>query len=111
MAVITPTFIGTGTLTAAAVAYATAPANTNYIIKKCVFLNTDAVARTITIHRVPSGGTAVTGNIIMQAFSLSAGQTYDATFLGNMVLTPGATIQALASTAGVVNVFISGLST
>lgn len=110
MATIAPTFIGTGTLTASAAAYATASGTTVLIIKKCIFTNTDTVARTITVHRVPSAGAAATANMVIQAFSLSAGQTYDATALGNMVLTAGSTLQALASTAGQVNIFISGLS-
>lgn len=110
MATIAPIFIGTGTLTATAAAYATAAGTNILIIKKCIFLNTDTAARTITVHRVPNAGAPATGNIVIQAFSLSAGQTFDATALSNMVLTPGSTLQALASTAGLVNIFISGLS-
>ena len=110
MATIAPAYLGGGTLTAAAVAYVTAAGTSTLIIKKAVFTNTDASARTITVHRVPSGGSATTANMVIQAFSLSAGQAYEATALGNMVLTPGATLQALASTASVVNIFVSGLS-
>lgn len=110
MAVVAVTFLGTGTLTAAAAAYVTAPANTTYAIKKAVFTNTDTAARTITVHRVPSGGGATVGNMVISAYTLSAGQTYEASSLGNMVLGPGVTLQALASTTGVVNIFVSGLS-
>jgi hypothetical protein len=110
MATISPSYLGGGTLTTGAVAYVTASGSQTLIIKKAIFTNTDVAARTITVHRVPSGGAAAAGNMVIQAFSLSAGQTYDATALGNMVLTPGATLQALASTGSVVNLFVSGLS-
>lgn len=109
MATITPSYLGGGTLTTSAAAYVTASGSATLIIKKAVFTNTDSAARTITVHRVPSAGSATSGNMIISALSLSAGQTYDATELGNMVLTPGATLQALASTGSVVNLFVSGL--
>lgn len=110
MATISPSYLGGGTLTNAAAAYVTASGTSTLIIKKAVFTNTDTVARTITVHRVPSGGSATTANMVLKEVSLSAGQTYDATSLGNMVLTSGATLQALASTGSVVNLFVSGLS-
>lgn len=110
MANITPAYLGGGTLTTSAVAYATATGTATLIIKKAVFTNIDTVARTITVYLVPSGGSAGAGNTFISALSLSAGQTFDATSLGNMVLTPGATLQALASAGSVVNCFISGLS-
>jgi hypothetical protein len=110
MAIISPANLGQGTLTAAAVAYATASGASKVIIKQATFTNTDTVARTITVYRVPSGGAAAAGNLIIQAQSLSAGQSYDPPSLKNMVLNPGETLQALASTAAVVNVFVSGLT-
>lgn len=110
MATIAPGNLGQGTLTAAAAAYVTATAAQKVIIKQATFTNTDAVARTITVHRVPSGGAAATGNMIIQAASLSAGQSYDPPSLKNLVLNPGETLQALASTATVVNFFASGLT-
>ena len=110
MATVQVAYLGGGTLTGSAAAYVTAPANTTYVIKKAVFTNTDVAARTITVHRVASGGSATAANMIISAFSLSAGQTYEATSLGNMVMGPGVTLQALASTTSVVNLFVSGLS-
>lgn len=110
MSMIAPSYLGGGTLTTSALPYATASGTSTLIVKKVVFTNTDTVARTITVHRVPNGGVANTGNMIIKELSLTAGMTYDATMCGNMVLTPGATLQALASTGGVVNLFISGLT-
>lgn len=110
MATVQVAYLGGGTLTASAAAYVTAPANTTYMIKKAVFTNTDVAARTITVHRVPAAGAATAANMVISAFTLSVGQTYEATSLGNMVMGPGVSLQALASTAAVVNLFVSGLS-
>jgi hypothetical protein len=110
MAQIAPANLGAGTLTASAVAYVTAAANTTVIIKAVTFTNTDVAARTITVHRVPSAGSATTGNRIISAYSLSAGQAYVAPECANLVLAPGETLQALASTAAVVNIAASGFT-
>lgn len=110
MATISPANLGAGTLTAAAAAYVTAAANTTVIIKNATFTNTNAAARTITVHRVPSAGAAGLGNRIISAFSLSAGQAYVAPECANLVLAPGETLQALASVAGDVNIAVSGFT-
>lgn len=109
MATITPRNLGAGTLTASAAAYVTASGTSTVIIKSAVFTNTDVAARTITVHRVASAGSAAATNIVINAFTLSAGQAYVAAELANMVLNPGETLQALASTAAVVNIAVSGL--
>ena len=110
MATIAPANLGAGTLTASAAAYVTAGASQVIIIKSCVFTNTDAAAKTITVHRVPNAGSATTGNRVISAFSLAAGQAYVAPELANMVLANGETLQALASVTSVVNIAVSGLT-
>lgn len=110
MATIAPANLGAGTLTASAAAYVTAGGASTVIIKSAVFTNTDSSARTITVHRVPNAGSATTGNRVISAFSLSAGQAYVAPELANMVLAPGETLQALASVTSVVNIAVSGLT-
>ena len=109
MATIAPANLGAGTLTASAATYVAAGTST-VIIKSAVFTNTDASARTITVHRVPNAGSAATGNRVISALSLSAGQAYVAPELANMVLAPGETLQALASVTSVVNIAVSGLT-
>lgn len=110
MATISPQNLGAGTLTAAAATYVTATGTSYVIIKNATFTNTDTVARTITVHRVPNAGSATTGNRIISATSLNAGQAYVAPELANLVLAPGETLQALASSAGVVNIAVSGFT-
>lgn len=110
MATIAPTNLGAGTLTASAATYVTASGSSSVLIRSVVFTNTDVAARTITVHRVPSAGSATTGNRVISAFSLSAGQAYVAPELANMVLAPGETLQALASVTSVVNIAASGFT-
>src|ERR1700760_3696459 len=84
-------------LTNAAAAIVTSAALTQSIIKRAVFTNPTAGALTITVHRVPSGGTASGTTVIISARSIAAGGTDLAPELVNMVLNPGDMIQALAS--------------
>lgn len=109
MATIQPSNLASGTLTASAATYVTASGTSKVIIKSAVFTNTDSVARTITVHRVASAGSAAATNIVINAFSLTAGQAYVSPELANMVLNAGETLQALASTTAVVNINVSGL--
>ena len=108
MAAVVPANLGSGTLTASAATYVTASGSSTVIIKAAVFTNTDASARTITVHRVPAAGSASTGNRIISAFSLNAGQSYVAPECANLVLATGETLQALASLTSVVNINVSG---
>ena len=111
MAIAPDALWGISVLTASAAAIYTAPANTTTIIKRAVFLNTDTVARTITIHVIRSGGgAAATANKIINAYPLSPNQAYVPPELANLVLETGDAIHALASTASVVNTLGSGFT-
>ncbi len=89
-------------------AVVTAAVNTQAVIKRAVFTNPTGGAVTITIHRVPNGGTASTATQIISARSIAAGGTDLAPELVNMVLNAGDMIQALASAATSINCFVSG---
>jgi hypothetical protein len=92
-------------LTGSAAAYYTAGANLKRAIIKAVsFTNIDTVPQTVTVHLVPSAGTATTTNMLISARSLNAGETWQCTELENKVLAGGGTLQALASTASKVNI-------
>lgn len=97
-------------LTATAAVLYTCPVNSIAQIVRAVAYNTDTVARSVTIHRVPSGDTPATANIIVASYAgrIPAGQTLVFAGLAGMVLNPGDTIQALADSAGVVNITMSG---
>jgi len=106
---VTPAVLQAGAiLTTSAVAYVTGLANVQTILKRTVFTNTTAGAITFTVYRVPSAGTPVTGNIIIDVRSIAGNSTDLAPELSNMVLNAGDTIQALASAGTSINVFSSG---
>lgn len=90
------------TLTAAAVTYYTVPAATTTIIKHLALHNTSSSPVQVTIYLVPSDGSAgVTNQIFKGSIAgLDSVQVYSAI---NGTLETGATIQALAATAGVVS--------
>lgn len=96
-------------LTTGVVAVVTGPVNGQAIIKQKVFTNTTAGAVTITVYRVPNGGTPGTGNIIIAARSIGPAPGTDlAPELANAVLNAGDTIQAEASAGTAINFFASG---
>lgn len=106
---ISPAVLQAGAvLTTSAATYITAAANSQTIIKRAVFTNVTGGAVTFTVYRVPSGGSAVTGNEIIPARSIAAGATDLAPELSNMVLNAGDFIAALASTGTSINMFASG---
>ena len=108
MALIILKSLGQAQLTNVAAAVVS-PSGVTFVIKKAVFTNTDVVARTITVYKVAAAGSPGATNTVISAFSLSAGQAYVAGELANMVLESGKTLQALASTAAVVNFYADGL--
>lgn len=106
----TPAVLQAGTqITTGAVAYVTGGANARAIIKRAVFTNVTSGAVTITVYRVPSGGSPGATNIIIDARPVAALPGTDlAPELANMVLNAGDTIQCLASANASINFFASG---
>src|SRR5688572_2695663 len=76
-------------------------------IDKCTAYNSDTVPRTLTVHLLPSGGTAAPSTIIMVK-TLQASETYTCPEVVGHVIEPNGFLQALASTASVINIRISG---
>jgi hypothetical protein len=73
-----------------------------WLIVKATANNADTVARTVTVYRVPNGGTAGAGNILAQPISLAAGATVTLPLSGQALIN-GASLQAVASADHVVN--------
>lgn len=107
---VSPAVLQPGTSVGTIVApYLIGQANAQTIIKRAVFSNTGTVANSLTVYRVPNGGTAAVGNEIIPARSIAGGATDLAPELSNMVLNGGDSIQALVNVGTVeVNVFASG---
>lgn len=109
MAVIAKNLVPSTILGASVGTLYTVPAVTRAVIQKATATNLDTVARTITVHLVPSGGSASDTNAILKAYPVPAAFTLDLPDLGSHVLEPGSTIQALASVASMCSLRVSGV--
>lgn len=100
-------------LTNAAAVQFTAPNNSTTIIKRAVFTNTSAGARTITAHVVPSGGSVSNATMLINGQALAippgAGSSYVAPELAGVVLLPGDTLQCFADVAANVTLSVNGI--
>lgn len=79
-------------------------------ITSAVFTNTNSGAVTLTVYVARQGSPAGTGNILIDAQSLAAGQAYIANELAGRNLADGDVVLASASTGGVVNAIIDGFT-
>ena len=95
-------------LTTGAATYYTTPANTRTKIEACVLTNTSGANRTVTMHLVPSGGSASASNRILSAYTVNAGASYSVDEAINQVLETGGTLQALSDGATAVSLVASG---
>ena len=90
---------------ATATAYYTADANLKrVVIKKVTFYNSNTVAETITLHLVPSGGSASATNMLINARSLATLETWECYEAEGQCLLGGGMIQCLSSTASKINI-------
>lgn len=106
MTTVAPAVLQPGlVLTASPVAMVTGAANSQTIIKRAVFANTTGGAVTLTVTRLPLGGSPLA---IIPARSIAANSTDLAPELANMVLNAGDEILAQAGAATSINAFASG---
>lgn len=106
---ITPKRLVPGSqIAATATTYYTAT-NVRARIDSFSLTNTTAGAITVTVHLVPSGGTADSTNCILSSYSIAAGQTYVPPGAIGQWLEEGGTLQASASAATSVALVVSGV--
>lgn len=74
-------------------------------LTKVVVCNTDSSPRTVTLYKVPAGGTAGTSNEIIAAQSVTNGATVTLPLSG-LVLNTADAVWGLASVTSVVNISI-----
>jgi hypothetical protein len=90
-------------LTTAATVVVNTAVNAQWVILKATATNTDTAAHQITTYRVPSGGSAQTGNIFgADALNIGAGVTVTLP-IGGHGLINGQSLQALADANSVLN--------
>ncbi len=92
-------------------AIVTNAASTTTFIPNIILHNTDSSSRTVTLYSVPNNsgavGTAGAGNQIFKA-TLTANQTYTLTDVKIILDATNDTVQAVASAANVVTIFVYG---
>ena len=98
---------GPTALTTSAVAIYTVGAGKTAVTKQLIFSNTSASAVTVTVNLVPNGGSLATSNQILTTTSVPANSQL--IWAADLPMIAGDAIQALASTAAVVNVIVSGI--
>ena len=86
--------------------YTSAGAKT--IIDKFTATNTTGTAAAISINLVPSGDSASTSNLIVDAKAISANETYTLPEIVGQVLEAGGFISTLADTATAITITASG---
>lgn len=86
----------------------TSAAGTNTIVDKFTATNYSALAATLSVHLVPSGGTAGDGNYVSKTKTLAAGETWVFPEIVGHVLGPGDFISTLAGTVTSIAIRSSG---
>ena len=86
----------------------TVPSSTKTIVDKFTATNTDSGAQTISVHLVPSGGSADATNRITSLLSIAADASVELPEIKNQVLMTGDFISVVASVTGKVVIRASG---
>ena len=103
--VITPVGMGSAELTVGLVAIRTTPADSRDIIKQIDVANNNSLTADVSVHLVPSGGSADATNMLFPAVEIPPNTVLN--WNGVQVTDAGATIQASASVSDV-TIIISG---
>jgi hypothetical protein len=95
------------------VALVTAPGGNYLTTKKVTITNVTAAAVTLTCNKVPSGGSAGAGNVVVSAMTIPAntvnGGIKEIYELENQILAPGDALQFSAGTAAALNLSVAGI--
>ena len=78
------------------------------IIDKFTATNYSATAATISVNLVTAAGSASNNNLIVQAKTLQAGETYTFPEIVGQTLSPGGFISTIAGTASAINIRSNG---
>lgn len=106
---LTPKQLAGGTLTASAAVYYTVPAGAKTRIDAFSVANFSASPATFSIWLVPTGGSALTSNILISARSIAAGASARVPEAINQWMAGGGTIQVSASTGAAITITASGV--
>ena len=93
-------------LTTTATSVAGMDATAQITLLKATVCNTDSASHAVTVYRVPNAGTPGPTNVLIDAQSVAAGATVVLPLSGQTLIN-GQSLQALADTAGFVNLSVS----
>lgn len=94
-------------ITTSQVTIYTVPAASQDVLKNIDITNTSGSAVTAGINLVPSGGSAVTGNLLFATISIPANSTFHWT--GTRVMNTGDFVSVIAGTTNVLVISVDGL--
>jgi hypothetical protein len=103
--VITPVAMGNAELTVGLATIRTTPASSRDFVKQIDIANNNSLSADVTVHLVPSGGSADSTNILIPAVEVPKNTVMS--WNGVQVTNAGATIQASATVSDV-TITISG---
>ena len=92
-----PHLVITATTSGTAQTLYTVP-NSAFLVKRLAVVNNNALATPLTLHSVPSGGSAGTGNLELSAYSIAANDAVDLTDLIQGFYPEGTTLEVFAGT-------------
>lgn len=84
-------------------------ASTTTLVTAANVTNSSAAIASFSLHLVPSGGSASGANQIIDTKRLAVNESYQMPELQGQALTPGDTIQAVASAASAINIKVTGV--
>lgn len=95
--------------TTAGVAVYTVPSNQSFKVLAMTVVNDAASARTVTVYRLPSGGTAGATNIVVKARNLDVSESAIIYEMIGQVIEAGGVLTVAASADSSITVHVSGL--
>ena len=90
------------TLTGSVATYLTSPRNGEAVISYAFLTNKTGAPITVSVYNVPAGGTAGPGNVVINARSIGAGNSYACPELCGLSLNRGSTLQAVGNGVSIV---------
>ena len=111
MLVVPYVLVGPTQLTNASATIFTTPTNGRYVITRAVFTNVAVTSQTLTVNIGRAGAAAASTNLIISAYTISAGEIYVAPGLVGLVLNATDKVYANSDVISAINVVISGFAT
>lgn len=94
-------------LTTSAATYGTPQPNTKTVLRRVTFCNTTSTARTVTLYKIPNGGSAADATTVLKDKVIGPKETWSCIDIEGHVLEANGFIQALCDAGSAVAITIS----